>query len=285
VTSRAGCGVAVAAAGALAVGLLAGCGSTGVTGSRPARQELSRALRPWSGFPVSASPRPLVLVGPDIADPPAGFPDGAAKLAYLERAVRFPARLPPGPAVADGFEVIGARQAVVAFRSGAATGPPTGSRLRVTTVRPGTGVFLTDRGPRRLPAWLFSFAGVRGPAAVLAVAPAQIFAPPIPAGGQPSFVDWALLGPRGRFLTVRFTGAPPGHGPCTADYSVQVASSVTAVAIAVAEHPHGSGNVACPAVGYRRQVTTVLPAPLGARVVVDALSRAAVAVTARNPPG
>jgi hypothetical protein len=98
-------------------------------------------------------------------------------------------------------------------------------------------------------------------------------------------VDWAFLGPGGRVLTVRFTGAPAGRGPCTAGYSVRAASSATAVAIAVTEHPHGSGNVACAAVGYRHQVTTRLPAPLGARVLVDAASRAAVAVTTANPAG
>jgi hypothetical protein len=280
---RAGRGVAVLAAAALAVALLAGCGSTGVTGARLGGPELGWALRAWSGFPVSASPRPLVLVGPGIADPPAGFPSGAAKLAYLQRAVRFPARLPPGAAIAGGFRVISARQAVALFRSGAATGPPAGIWLRVTTVRLGTAVFLTDRGLRRLPAWLFGFPGIHGPAAVLAVAPAQIFSPPIPAGGRPPFADWAFLHPGGRALTVRFTGAPAGHGPCTAGYSLRAASSPTAVAIAVTEHPHGSGNVACPAVGYRRQVTTMLPAPLGARVAVDAVSRTAVPVTTGNP--
>jgi len=55
-----------------------------------------------------------VLVGPNIADPPAGFPDGAAKLAYLERVVRFPAQLPPARAVAGGFRLISARHAMAA---------------------------------------------------------------------------------------------------------------------------------------------------------------------------
>jgi hypothetical protein len=50
-------------------------------------QQLRRALRAWSGFAVSASPRPLVLVGPQVADPAGGFPSGAIKLAYFERAV------------------------------------------------------------------------------------------------------------------------------------------------------------------------------------------------------
>lgn len=244
-----------------------------------AGRELRRALAAWSGFPVHARRRPLVLVGPDVADPPGGFPGGEAKLAYVEGAVSFPARMPRGEAEADGLPLITARQAVARFQAGAASGPPVSARLRVTTVRLGAGVFVTDRGPRRLPAWLFGFAGVRGPAAVLAAAPRGIFTPPIPAGGRPPFVDWAYLRPGGRALTVRFIGAAAGRGPCTASYSVQVASSATAVALAVQEHPHGRGNIACLAVGHLRQVTARLSAPLGARVVVDGASRTAVAVT------
>jgi hypothetical protein len=131
--ARARRGVAVLAAGALAVAVLAGCGSSADARSRPAGQGLGRALRAWS---------------------------------------RFPARLPPGPATAGGFQVISAQQAVALFRSAAATGPPAGIRLTATRMRLGTGVFVTDRGLRRLPAWQFGFAGVRGPAAVLAVAAA-----------------------------------------------------------------------------------------------------------------
>jgi hypothetical protein len=51
--------------------------------------------------------------------------------------------------------------------------------------RLGAAMFMTDRGLRRLPAWLFGFAAIRGTAAVLAVAPAQIFPLPAPANGQP----------------------------------------------------------------------------------------------------
>jgi len=221
-----------------------------------------------------------VLAGPDIAGPPGGFPEGAAKVAYLEGAVTFPARMPRGPAAAGGLLLITARQAADQYRAGAAAGQPAGTRLRVTIVRLGTGVFVTDRGVRRLPAWLFGFAGVRGPAAVLAVAPGDIFTPPVPAGGRPPVVEWAYLGADGRTLTVRFTGAAPGRGACTASYSAQIASSATAVAVAVREHPHASGNAICAAVGYPPKVTIKLPASLGARVVVDAASRTAVAVTA-----
>jgi hypothetical protein len=271
----------VPVAAALAVVLLAGCSGTVAHGPRPAGQELQRALAAWSGFPVQASPRPLVLAGPDIISPP-GFPSGATKLAYLEGKVTIPARFLSSSAAASGFQPVTARQAAAMLRSAAATGPPTGTTLRVTMVRLGTGVFLTDRGPRRLPAWQFRFAGIRGPAAVLAVAPAEIFTPPIWLT-QPPFVGWAYLGAAGRVLTVRFVGSAAGRGPCTSAYSVQADWSATAVAVAVQEHPHGSADVACASVGYPRQVTIRLPTPLGARVLVDAVSRIAVPVTTGNP--
>jgi hypothetical protein len=275
---RASRGVVTLVAAALTVPLLAGCASREVTGSQSPSRELGAALRAWSGFPARASRRPLVLAGPDIVDPPNRFPGAAAKLAYLERAVRFPSSLPPGPARAGGFHLINARQAVALFQSGAAHDPPAGIRLRVTTIRFGTGVFLTDRGPRRLPAWLLGLAGIDGPAAILAVAPGQIFNPPAQPGSRPPFVDRAILGPGGHTLTVSFTGARAGHGPCTATYRLRVASSAAAVAIAVTGHS-ADGSGACSAVGYERQATTRLSAALGARVLVDAVSRTAVLVS------
>jgi hypothetical protein len=269
---------AMLAAG-VAVALLAGCGhaGTGAPRTQPG-QQLRRALRVWAGFPAGASPRPLVITGQRVTDPPRGFPSGDAKLAYLERAVEIPATLPSGVPAAAGFPLISAREAARVFTSTAAKGPPVATRLTVTAVRLGSGVFQTDRGPRRLPAWLLRFTGIQGPAAVLAVAPARIFSPARLPAGRPPFVNGARLGPDGRTLTVEFTGAQSGTGPCTAGYRLQLAESSTAVAVAVRGQAHG-GDVPCSAVGYPRQATAVLSAPLGGRVVVDAVSGAAVAVT------
>src|SRR5205807_9075463 len=115
--------------------------------------------------------------------------------------------------------LITGRDAAQALRSQAATGPPVTSRLAVTGVRLGTAVFDTDRGPRRLPAWLFGLAGVRDPAGVLAVAASRIFTPNgRPANGQP-FVGSARLGRDGRMLTVRFVArqrAPARAAPAIA---------------------------------------------------------------------
>lgn len=266
----------------LTAALLAGCTSGASSVPGPGTGRLRQALRAWSAFPASATPRPLVLTGPPVADPASGFPNGDAKLAYLEGAFKWPAGLPSGPATAAGYPLITAREAAQVLRSAAATGPPVPTRLTVTGVHLGTAVFGTDRGQRRLPAWLFGLAGVHDPVGVLAVAASHIFAPTgRPANGRP-FVDDARLARGGRTLTVRFTGAASGTGPCTASYSVTQATSRTAVAVAVKEHAHG-GSVACAAVGYTRQVTVALAAPLGGRVLVDAASGVAVTVLPAAP--
>jgi hypothetical protein len=261
----------------LAVALLAGCASGAASAPSPGDGRMRQALRDWSAFPATATPRPLVLTGPPVADPASGFPSGNAKLAYLEGAFSMPAALPSGPAAAAGFPLITAREATLVLRSVAAKGPPVTGRLTVTSVRLGAAAFSTDRGVRQLPAWLFGLAGVRDPVGVLAVAAGRIFAPRVrPANGNP-FVADARLGRDGRTLTVQFVGAPSGTGPCSASYSATQATSGAAIAVAVKEHAHG-GSVACAAVGYRRHVTVVLAAPLGGRVLVDAASGVAVTV-------
>lgn len=269
----------------LAVALVAGCGRNVAAGSRPPGPELERALAAWSQFPVTATPRPLVLAGPDVTGPLPGFPSGGAKLAYLEGQFTFPRTMPRGPGSAGGFRVITAGQAAALLRQGGVKGPPAGTRLAVTTVRLGDGEFVTDRGVRRLPAWLFSFAGIRGPAAVLAAAPTQIFTPPVAPDTRLPIVNWAYGSPGGQALTVRFTGARGGHGPCTAGYTAQTAESPSAVAVTVIEHPHGGSNVACSAVAYSREVTIRLASPLGARVLVDAVSGAPIPVTVGHRAG
>jgi hypothetical protein len=262
---------------AAAVALLAGCAESPATVPGPGAGRLRHVLRIWSAFPANAKPRPLVLTGPPVADPASGFPNGDAKLAYLEGAVNLPAALPSGPAAAAGFPLISAREATGVLRSVAAKGPPVTGRLTVTGVRLGTAVFHTDRGPRRLPAWLFGLAGVRDPAGVLAVAPSRIFTPARRPANPHPFVGSALLGRDGRTLTVEFTGAGSGTGPCTASYTLDRAISSTAVAVAVQEHKR-DGTALCAAVGYPRRVTVVLPAPLGGRVLVDAASGVAITV-------
>ncbi len=70
-----------------------------------------------------------------------------------------------------------------------------------------------------------------------------------------------------------------GTANCIAGYSLDLASSTAAVAVAVREHRHGDAAVPCAAVGYSRHVTAVPPAPLGGRVLLDAATSTAVAVS------
>ena len=270
---------ALAAAGCAAGGPGYGLPRTGGPG-----RELRLALREWSGFPVSAARRPVVLVGPAVLGP-GGALSAAAKTAFLRADIRAPRAFPPGPGAADGYPLIGARRAFRAFGAGPAPVPAARADLAVTGVRLGAAAFWTDRGKERLPAWLFAFRGVGGTAAVLAVAPPATWSP-VRRSVPGSATGWsARLGPDGRTLTVRFFGAPSGTGPCTATYHLLAASSPAAVAVAVRTRMHYGGGVTCAAVGVPVRVTTVLPAPLGARVLVDAADGAPipVLVMARRP--
>jgi hypothetical protein len=121
------------------------------------------------------------------------------------------------------------------------------------------------------------------PAAVLAVAQSAIFSPPV--GRHVRFeantVGAAMVSGNGHTLTVEFGGEPSGRGPCTASYTLNLAQSRTAVAIAVSGVLHDP-DALCALPGHTRTITTTLATPLGNRVVVDADSSNAVPVTGRR---
>jgi hypothetical protein len=242
-------------------------------------QQLRRALRLWSGFPVNASPRPLILLGNQVDVPSGGFPDDSTKIAFGDGDINTPETFPSGPERAGGFPLISAKQAFGLFKSTAGKGPPATVELNVTSVRLGTAVFETDRGYRQLPAWLFALGGVENPAAVLAVAQAAIYAPPdLPANG-PSSTLGARLSSDGRTLTVTFGGAPWGTGPCDLEYSLVTAVSKTGVALELNAHQaHKDPNANCGEPATASHIATTLSAPLGNRVVIDADNGASVPV-------
>jgi hypothetical protein len=277
--------VRVLAAGPLALAGSAWCGAS--PASAQVAPQLRHALASWERFPVRATPRPLVLIDGDNVNAPAtGFADDADKEAFLEGAFVAPATLPAGPSSAGGIPVISAADALDILRHPPGSGPPATTQLVITNVAFGTGLFQTDRGIRHLPAWTFEFQGVSDPAQVLAVAPGRLFSAQ-PVAGRGQMVGPAVLGANGRTLTVDFPGAPAGHGPCDASYRISVAESRAAVAVAVHTVPvvhtvpaHGgsSGAVTCAEPAYDRHLATELSAPLGHRVVVDAVSAMPVTV-------
>jgi hypothetical protein len=159
----------------------------------------------------------------------------------------------------------------------AAPGPGHPAPLVISEVSFGTGSFETDRGVQVLPAWLFAFDGVAKPVAVLAVAASSRYTASATSQPRP---DVGARTTTGRTLDVAFIGAAAGHGPCTANYTVDTLGSRAAVAISIRETRSGDGTAAvCAAIGYPRHVRIRLTAPLGNRVLVDAATEGPLVVT------
>lgn len=272
--------------GGLVTALLAACGG-GLPGHGEvgARTTLPASLQPWAAFPVHASPRPIVLVNGPILDPLGGFSDGQSKEAYMGGRFDRPPQLPTGPATSQGYPVISAGSAVALLQSPSHRQTPAAStaatRLTITGARFGKGTFLTDRGWKSMPAWLFSLGGVDGVVSVLAVAPSAQWLPPgwSPVGnfGRPDI--GARIAADQRTLTLGFTGAQSEKGPCGESYSLKLAELETAVLVTVIRHHNDSGSVACTLVGYPRTASAVLSSPLGNRVVVEGFSGGVIAAT------
>ena len=257
----------VALCGLVAVLLAACTGAGSVSGHDP----LPDALQPWVTFPVDASPRPIVLVDVPVVGPRGFYGSEKAKVAFASGAFDRPTHLPTGPASAGGYQIIGADKAFDVLKS-QASGPIEGAlRLTISDVRLGTGTFLTDRGSKTMPAWLFSMAEVEGVAAVLAVTPEAQWYPPELGPGTAHDIG-ARIGADNRTMTVSFVGAESENGPCGVRYSVSLTESHTAIMVIVVSHPNpNDSGVMCTLVGYQRQASAVLKEPLGARVLVDDL--------------
>ena len=252
---------------------------------------LHEALSLWAGFPVNASPRPLILLGgaqQTVSSSDFGFSSGDAKLALYDGQIHPPVAWPASPGEADGYPLITAAEAFEEFTPPPGTeSPPTATWLHVTAVQLETAAFESDRGDIQLPAWAFTFDQSSGSIAVLAITPASVYAVPasLTSATGTALAGEAELGSEGRTLTGGTGGWESGTGPCEATYSLQVAESVTAVALVVDEqvHPPPSGE-ACAVQADPVQLTAVLAEPLGSRVVVNADAEAVV-VTADGAAG
>ena len=244
--------------------MLAACTGGGSVGGH---DPLPAALQAWVAFPVDASPRPIVLVDVPVAGPRGFYGSEKTKVAFASGAFDRPTHLPTGPASAGGFPIITADKAFDLLKSQAKDPPAGGLRLTISDVRLGESMFLTDRGSRTLPAWLFSMAEVDGPVAVLAIAPEAQWFPSELGSGQSHDIG-ATVGSDHRTLTVTFVGAESENGSCGIRYSVRLTEAHTAVIVTVEGNPNDT-TVVCDQVGYPRHASAVLKAPLGARVLVD----------------
>jgi hypothetical protein len=233
------------------------------------------AANKWSAFPVSADPRPVVLIGDAIADPATGFPNADTRVAYETGRFRLIASLPSYPPTRDGYSLISAGTAVQQMLAMKLCCATTTITVDITDVRLVDHPFVTDRGEKMLPAWQLRLRGVKDDAFVLAVSPNQRY----PVNTQTGLVGGGQIAqsPDGRTLTIYF------GGPFN---SLAVAQTPAAVAIIVTTQVGTSGRggtpcAACPAIvppgsygplypGAPNTTTITLDQPLGHRVVVNA---------------
>jgi hypothetical protein len=155
--------------------------------------------------------------------------------------------------------------------------------LRVTGARLTTAAVDTDRGKATAPVWEFTLAGTKVRVAVVAVDPAaavEVTPPPWDPYNAPGglWIEGATLAADGRTLTVSFTGAEEGDGPCAASYTARAIESEHAAAIIVDEHRNRPG-AACTGEGYQRTATVVLSHPLGDRAVLEVVQGQPVPVS------
>jgi hypothetical protein len=237
------------------------------------------ALKAWDGFPVNASPRPIVLIGSPLSGP-RGFATEDQKVAFMAGAIDRPAHFPTAPATADGYAIVSADRAFAMLRSEASkvSGVATRTRLTITDVRLGKDTFETDRDSQPMPAWLFTVSGADGPVAVLAVAQEAQWFPSglVPGRGGEQYWAGAVVAKDHLTLTVSLIGAP-ADGPCGVQYDVELTEFRTAVMVTRIDHPNDSvpavngTPVACDLVGHLRKASAELRTPLGVRVLIDDL--------------
>jgi len=219
--------------------------------------EAHAALARWRDFPVTAHPRPTVLVGPPDR-PEGGFVDGPSKMAY-------------GAGVIDGAAGVPEEPLRILRGLGHPAPAPVTAPLIVTSAEHGEATFWTDRGRRPFPAWHLEAVGARGPIWVMdEAALASCWFPPALEPGAPRGPHDAVsatLAPDGVTLGFRFVGSAPS---VVVSYEPRVLETPTAVCIIAKgiPNPELPPHAAVRGVGVRRDVTVRLSGPLSERVLV-----------------
>ncbi|WP_027345193.1 hypothetical protein [Hamadaea tsunoensis] len=251
------------------------------TAAAPGGGDATAFLQEWKDFPVTKKPRPIVLTGDAVLQ--AGYRTDNAKLAVLTARVRLAATPPAAPKtvtvhLADGTFTLPAISATQAFDQVVQDGSKANAVevvpvLDFTSVTLGTAEFHTDRGPLRLPAWLFDAPEALGPVAVAAVAPSAFWQPVTRRSPTAPAAD--TIAADGVTLTVQL---PDSDNKCpgAAVYEYTAVAQETATAIAVSLHqrlvsPAASSSEPCISdlMLRFRAYQVKLAAPLGNRVVID----------------
>jgi hypothetical protein len=225
------------------------------------RKSEDSARRRWETFPMSVSPRPVVLLDSRV-HLAAGFVDGDSKVAWVRGAIDSDITMPSG---------------VLERMLQHSRGPKVVTRLRVTGVEPTTAPFLCDRGPRELAAYRVAVTGLKESCVVL----------------DPEVDCWWPTGDEARSLLSREATIESDdrtiHFPAFGGFLTQfhhavfeeheayvVGEAITSERVV----PDGTG---IPAIGRNRRVIGVLERPLGGRILVNRDDQP-LAVTAQSDP-
>jgi hypothetical protein len=220
--------------------------------------KVRQALDRWDSFPVGASPRPVVLVGPKLLLPESLATDaeGYSKDAQVDKENRL-------------HKTIMAALANDQLRGFTAD---LRHPLEILSARPKLAEFATDRGPKELLAWKLDIRNTPEPAYVLH-ADVALWEPPLRAVAPHLSLDQGLISLGGTvlvssdgrqlsFCRIGLPGAPPQG-------RIEVHESASAATVFMVDRaPHGSRSPAA-AVGVTYQIRATLSSPLGNRVIVN----------------
>ncbi len=283
----------LAAGGAVLTAYLAGCaratngGDVGIGGQSntdPFGVDPA-VLDAWRNFPVTRTPRPILLLGAPLRE--TGYHAGDAKLAVATGRYELAATLPsthPATSTAtlpDGtfqLPIITAAQAYERLRG---TGNPANAPdanpapLHITRVELGTASFHTDRGALDLPAWLFHAPDSFEPLAWPAPHPDAFWRlGDLPFAGD---VSDGRLADDAVTLTATMPAPHPGacpgdpiyrHHPVVLEESTVVAIGVRREIVSIEPGSHRD-DCAYDLMRRTQQYTVTLAAPLGNRVLVS----------------
>ncbi|WP_144118604.1 hypothetical protein [Catellatospora sichuanensis] len=275
---------------ALPLLVLAGCAAppepgaaVPLVGEAAAPADVAEQLARFADFPVDRVPRPIVLLEDRVKE--YGYTSGDAKIAMSQGRLTLQAALPDGPATVrvalpDGtveVPAISARQAydmLVAVGDPASAPDASPSPLLVTKVALGEAEFRTDRGPRVLPAWLFTAPESMQPLAVAAPSDTAFW----PVEHADAVMDAEGLATDGVTLTLRLATPPePCSGQPVHEYAAEAVESAKAVAVRLkivatspAASPGGSGDCVRDLMLRTAEYTVRLARPLGNRVLLRA---------------
>jgi hypothetical protein len=228
------------------------------------------AVGRWSAFPVDDMPRPLVMVGERIFVEH-GFETGEAKLAFIDGRIDWQVAVPEA-----------VRGQLKRHASGTVSRPP-GTPLVITGADRAEMTFVTDRGPRLLPAWRLQ--------AHRALGPIWILDPDLPdwrpcdqAGSAPPDIEPPGRDPGAKLevadddcaVTLFWLGAAPEYERYP---EAQVIESDRAVTLVARGEDLGWTGFRR-AIGHVHRVPARLRLPLGARVFVglDGTARQAIKI-------